>query len=54
MSRYRAQPVIAVLENSHCLLRETYGTHTHTLCGQNDEFEYAKAGGFKVLTLETS
>jgi hypothetical protein len=29
--RYEAQPVNAVYGNSHCLLREPYGTHKYTL-----------------------
>jgi hypothetical protein len=42
---YKAQPVKAVWGNSRCLLREPYGTHRYTVCVQNVEFWYVKAGG---------
>jgi hypothetical protein len=43
VAHYKAQPVSAAQGNNRCLLWESY--ETQTLCGQNLESYYVKAGG---------
>jgi hypothetical protein len=47
--RYRTQPLMLFRETV-AVYCENHTEHTDTLCGQNAEFLYVKAGGIYIVT----